>query len=154
MSLIAQRHREGSPAWTLPQLTQRLGVPSHAMRAVLGALRQSDILAQTGDDPPAYLPARDLTRFPVRSLLEAVRSAGEDRYLNPASLPAPAAVEHAIERIELGMHGALNDLCVAELAGEALAAGTQGVPGAADRPGSAPRPEPAKAAETVSHPAP
>jgi membrane protein len=116
MSLIAQRHREGSPAWTLPQLTQRLGVPSHAMRAVLGALRQSDILAQTGDDPPAYLPARDLTRFPVRSLLEAVRSAGEDRYLNPASLPVPAAVEQTLERIEQGVGASLEDLSVATLA--------------------------------------
>jgi membrane protein len=122
MSLIAQRHRAGSPGWTLPQLTQRLGVPSHAMRAVLGALRQADILAQTNDDPPAYLPARDLTGFPVRSLLEAVRSAGEDRYLNPASLPAPPAVEQTIERIEQGVGALLDDLSVAQLAGPAEAA--------------------------------
>jgi membrane protein len=121
MSLIAQRHREGSPAWTLPQLTQRLGVPSHAMRAVLAALRQSDILVQTGDDPPAYVPARDLTCLPVRSLLEAVRSAGEDRYLNPASLPVPAAVEQTLQRIEQGVAALLDDLSVAELAGPAEA---------------------------------
>jgi len=117
MSLIAQHHRDGRAAWTLPQLTQRLGVPTHAMRAVLATLRQSDILAQTGDDPPTYLPARDLTRLPVRSLLEAVRSAGEDRYLNPASLPVPLAVEQALQRIEQGVAASLDDLSVAALAG-------------------------------------
>jgi membrane protein len=84
---------------------------------VLAALRQSDILAQTGDDPPAYLPARDLARLSVSSLLQAVRSAGEDRYLNPASLPVPPAVEQALQRIEQSLGALLEDLSVAALAG-------------------------------------
>jgi membrane protein len=117
MSLIAQHHREGRSPWTLPQLTQRLRVPTHAVRIVLAALRQSDILAQTGGDPPAYLPARDLTRLSVSSLLQAVRSAGEDRYLNPASLPVSPTVEQTLQHIEEGLSALLEDVSVAALAG-------------------------------------
>ncbi len=117
MSLIAQHHRDGRPPWTLPQLAQRLRVPTHALRVVLAALRQSDLLAQTSGDPPAYLPARDLARLSVSSLLQAVRSAGEDRYLNPASLPVSPTVEQALQRIEEGLDALLEDLSVAALAG-------------------------------------
>ena len=128
MSLIAQHHRDGGSPWTLPQLTQRLGVPGHAVRVVLAALRQSDILAQTGGDPPAYLPARDLARLSVSSLLQAVRSAGEDRYLNPASLPVSPAVEQVLQRIEEGLGTLLEGLSVAALAGPAEK-GDRGDPG-------------------------
>lgn len=122
MSLIAQHHRDGQPAWTLLQLAQRLNVPGHAMRAVLGALYQSGVLAHTDADPPAYLPARDLTTLPVRGVLEAVRSAGEDRYLNPSALPVPEVVEQTLHRIEEALDAALGDLTVAALAADPPAA--------------------------------
>ena len=107
MSLIAQHHRDGRPAWTLLQLAQHLNVPGHAMRVVLGALHQSGVLAHTDSDPPAYLPARDLTTLSVRTVLEAVRSAGEDRYLNPSALPVPEVVEQTLQRIEQALDAAL-----------------------------------------------
>jgi membrane protein len=118
MSLIARHHHDGRPAWTLLQLAQRLNVPGHAMRAVLGALQQSGVLAHTDADPPGYLPARDLSALSVRSVLEAVRSAGEDRYLNPSALPVPEIVEQTLHRIEEGLDAALGDLTVAALAAD------------------------------------
>jgi membrane protein len=118
MSLIAQHHRDGQPAWTLLQLAQRLNVPGHAMRAVLGALHHSGVLAHTDADPPAYLPAHDLTTLPVRGVLEAVRSSGEDRYLNPSALPVPEVVEQTLQRIEGALDVALGDMNVAALAAD------------------------------------
>jgi membrane protein len=118
VGLVAQQHRDGGPPWSLPRLSQRLGVPTHALRTVLGALQQAGILAQTGDDPPAYLPARDLARISLRQLLEAVRAAGEDRYLSPAALPAPPAVAAALERVDRALAASLDDLTAADLAGD------------------------------------
>lgn len=118
MSEIARQNRAGGTAWTLPRLSQHLGVPTHALRAVLAALQQAGILAQTGDDPPAYLPARDLTRVPLRQLLEAVRSAGEDRYLSPEALPAPPVVAATLERMEHGIVSSLEQMTIADLAGD------------------------------------
>jgi hypothetical protein len=88
------------------------------MRAVLGALHHSGVLAHTDADPPAYLPAHDLTTLPVRGVLEAVRSSGEDRYLNPSALPVPEVVEQTLQRIEGALDVALGDMNVTALAAD------------------------------------
>jgi len=116
LSLIAQHHHEGRPAWTLARLSQRLGVPLHGMQTVLGALRAGGLLAQTDDDPPAYLPARDLNCVSVSQALATVRTAGEDRYLNPDLVPVPVPVARALERLDRCMDTSLSDITVAELA--------------------------------------
>jgi membrane protein len=121
MSLIAQHHRDGQPAWTAQQLAQHLNVPGHALRVVLEALRHAGVLAHTDSDPAAYLPARDLSVLPVRAVLEAVRSAGEDRFLNPSALPVPEIVEQTLQRIERALDAALGDMSVAALAADAPA---------------------------------
>jgi membrane protein len=91
--LVAAHFIDGRPPWTAQQLAQHLGVPMHAVDATLDALTDGDILVPIADDPPAYVPARDLHRLPLAGLLAAVRRAGEDDFLNPATLPldAPAA---------------------------------------------------------------
>jgi len=116
MSLIAQHHRDGLPAWTSLELSQRLNVPGHAMHAVLNALHQTGILAHTDSEPPGYLPARELATLSVRTVLAAVRSAGEDRFLNPSALPVPEVVEQTIQRMEQALDAALGDLSVTALA--------------------------------------
>jgi membrane protein len=118
MSLIAQHHRDGLPAWTSLQLAQQLNIPGHAMRVVLAALHQTGVLAHTDSDPPGYLPARDLTTLSVRAVLSAVRSAGEDRFLNPSALPVPEVVDQVLQRIEQCLDSALGDLSVTALAAD------------------------------------
>ena len=94
------------------------------MRVVLGALHQTGVLAHTDSDPPGYLPARDLATLPVRVVFDAVRSAGEDRYLNPSALPVPEVVEQTLHRIERAVDVALGDLSVAALAADPSRIGT------------------------------
>jgi membrane protein len=57
------------------------------------------MLVQTGDDPPAYLPSRDIGSITLKDLLYAVRTAGEEQYLGPQSLPAPAEIESIMAKI-------------------------------------------------------
>ena len=116
MSLVAQYHREGTSAWTLAQLSQRLTVPSFALQRVLLALRSGHLLAQTNDDPPAYLPARDLSGVSVAELLRTVRRAGEDRYLDPSRIAVPAPVAEALARFDRSVDTTLGDMSVASLA--------------------------------------
>jgi membrane protein len=88
----------------------------HVTQPVLDALVRGGALAPTGDDPPALLPARDLRTLNVAELLALVRSAGEERFLTPQSLPAAQAVEEALERYERAIQSALGDTDVASLA--------------------------------------
>ena len=75
-------------------------MPVRAVDAVLGALRARGILAFTGDVPPAWLPARDLATVNAKDLLDAVRAAGEDRYLSVDALPGSEPVERLLKRYD------------------------------------------------------
>ena len=105
MYLIGRSHVEEGPSWTFAALTQRLGVPTYALRRVLAALEQAGMLAQTGDDPPAYLPARDLGSIALSEILRAVRTAGEEQYLGPQAVPVPAEIEAMLAKV----NGAIED---------------------------------------------
>jgi membrane protein len=117
-SLIADHYVTGRAAWTFRQLTQALGVPMHAVDVVLAALEQAKLFVESKDDPPAYLPARDLGAISVKQLLEAVRSAGEDRFLNPGALPVSAPVAEVLAHLDLALTAATRDLTLRDLAAD------------------------------------
>ena len=83
---------------------------------VLDALRERGILACTGDEPPGWLPQRDLESASAKDLLDAVRAAGEDRYLSVEVLPAPEAVERLLERSDEALASALSGITLKDLA--------------------------------------
>lgn len=118
MGMIGAHYLSGRPAWTLRQLSQALQVPSHSVAAILDALQDGGLLVQSRDNPRGYLPARDLGAVSVRQLLDIVRSAGEDGFLNPAALPVSATVEHVLQSIERSLDGPFQTMSVMELAGQ------------------------------------
>jgi membrane protein len=113
--LVASQFVHGRPPWTPQQLTQRLGVPMHAVDVVLDALAGSGLVVLTGDDPPAYVPARDLDQLSLAELLATVRKAGEDDFLNPDALPVPAPIANVEARIEAAVSAALDKTSVRDL---------------------------------------
>ena len=115
MYRIGRSHAEGGPAWTFAGLTQHLHVPTYALQRVVDALEQGGLLVRTADDPPAYLPSRDIGAIGVMDMLHAVRAAGEAKYLGPQTLPAPEAVEAVIARLELAFGEQLRGLTLRDL---------------------------------------
>jgi membrane protein len=113
--LVGRAFRDGEPAWTFAALTQRLGVPMHALDAVLGALQRGGILLQTGDDPPAFLPARDLHGIAIDDVLRRVRAAGEENSLGPDAMPAPPELESLLSGMEAAAAGPAQGRSLAEL---------------------------------------
>ncbi len=126
---IASHFVYGRPPWTAQRLTQHLGIPMHAVDVVLDALTGSGLVVETGDDPPAYVPARDLDRLSLADLLAAVRKAGEDEFLNPDALPVPASIADVTARIDAAVAGALHATSLRDLvAAEPGPNGTQPLP--------------------------
>ena len=74
------------------------------------------MLARIADPAIGYLPARELSALKVSELLDIVRRAGEDRYLDESAVVMFPAVADAMERVQRGVHEALADLSVADLA--------------------------------------
>jgi membrane protein len=118
MRLIARRHLAGDPPWDLHQLTHALGVPMHAVQAVLEALARGGLLVESNDDPPGYLPARDLSSVSVKQLIDIIRAAGENRFLSPDSLPVPEEVAELIRRLNESADAALEGKSLRDLAAQ------------------------------------
>lgn len=117
MSLIGRRHLEGQPSWTADALAQALRMPMRVIDGVLEALHAGGLLARTTDQPCGWLPARDVGKISAKELLDAVRTSGENRYLNAAALPAPEAVDRLLQRFDEAIAAALNDVSVKDIAG-------------------------------------
>ncbi|MEK7437329.1 MAG: YihY/virulence factor BrkB family protein [Pseudomonadota bacterium] len=115
MYLIGKTYRDGGPGWTFSSLTQQLDVPSYALQMVLEAFEQDRLLVRTGDDPPAYLPSRDLGSIRLEQLLHTVRAAGEERYLGPEAVPVPAEIEALLARVNLAIDAQVRDLTLRDL---------------------------------------
>ena len=118
MSHVASHFVRGGPPWTLQQLTQRLGIPMHAVHVVLDALEGCGLLTRSHDDPPAYLPARDLADVSVGEFISAVRKAEEDRFLGPESFALTSAADELAERMERAIRSSLEGVSVKALAAE------------------------------------
>ena len=115
MYLIGKTYRDGGTAWTFSDLTQRLGVPTYALQMVLAALEQGGLLVQTGDDPPAYLPSRDLGSIELNDLLLVLRTAGEEHYLGPQAVPVPAEIESILAKLNMAFEEQLRQLTLRDL---------------------------------------
>lgn len=116
MSLVAGRFAAGERMPTAADFTRLLGVPQHALQTVLDALERRQLVAQSTDDPPAYLPARDPALVSVTQVLDAVRAAGEDRYVSADALPAPLAVDALLGRMREAVESSVGDTTLRELA--------------------------------------
>lgn len=115
MHLVGKTYQDGGPAWTFSSLTQQLDVPSYALQMVLEALEQDRLLVRTGDDPPAYLPGRDLGSIRLEQLLHTVRAAGEERYLGPEAVPVPVEIEALLAKVNLAIDAQVGDLTLRDL---------------------------------------
>jgi membrane protein len=109
MQLIGAHFVRGERPWTVDGLTRRLGVPMHPVDLILDALVQGGIVKQTGDDPPAYLPARDLAEVSVAQVLATIRATGESDFLNPDLLPPAQGVDNVMTKIEKAIADATAD---------------------------------------------
>jgi membrane protein len=117
MSLIGRNHLDGSSPWSAATLARFLRMPTDAIDELLVALQSRNILATTGAEPPGWLPVRDLDKVSANELLDTVRTAGEDQYLNTQALPVPEAVARVLQRHDEAAEEALHGVTVKDLAG-------------------------------------
>lgn len=116
MSLVAVRFVAGERMPSLAEFARLLGVPMHALQGVLDALERSQLVVQSGDDPPVFLPARDLSLITVTEVMEIVRAAGEERFLSPEGLPAQPQVDAVLELMQQAVKSSVGEMTVRDLA--------------------------------------
>ena len=115
MYLVARRHLEGKPAWTLESLVQHLGLPMQPVHKVLRLMRDAGFLSETGDDPPAYIPARDPEGITLAAIYDTARSAGENRLVSIENLPGERDVERVLKHVEQAAHASFGEMNLRDL---------------------------------------
>lgn len=119
MYLIADQHHRHAPAWTVPALAARLNLPVAPLERLVAQLIGAGYLVETCDEPPQLIAARDNATVRVTELLDAVRAADENRFLNPARMAAVDAVDALVARIDAGRHALLGELTLRDLLDDA-----------------------------------
>ena len=115
MCLVAGKFLDGEPMPSASEFKRILGVPVHVLQTVLDALERQEFIVQNGDDPPAYLPARDPSLVTVTQVLNAMQIAGEERLLSPEKLPAPRPVEQVLNQAQRAVDSSVGDISLRDL---------------------------------------
>jgi DNA-binding IscR family transcriptional regulator len=110
MYLVGYNHGHNRAPWNLEQLVEQLELPDDPVRRTLRTLVDAGYLIEVaGDDPPVYLPLHDLASTRVVDMLNAVRAAGENRFLNLQQLPPLPPVERLVTEFSDAWQDVLGD---------------------------------------------
>ncbi len=129
MTLVVRRFLAGEAAPSLAEFTRQLGVPMHALQAVLDALGEQGLLAQSADEPTRFLPGRDPSLISVSQVLATVRAAGEERFLAPEAMTVPHVVDEVLDLAREAVDASVGATTLRELASQRGATdGDEGAP--------------------------
>ncbi len=99
MFLIALHFDRGLERWSALGLAERLGLEQGRVDDILDALLRRRLIVQTADDPPAWLPSRDLDEILVADVYLAVRPTAETGPV-PLEREAPEPGERLEQEID------------------------------------------------------
>ena len=109
MFMVAEHHIHNRAPWTSEALVHHLGLPMQPVHHVLQLMVSSEFLAETSDEPPAYLPRRDVETISLSELYEVVRSAGENRFLSLKTFPHQQQVDTAMAALQSAVRSELGE---------------------------------------------
>ena len=107
MYLVAYNHHHDLPSWTEETLSERIGAPVGPLQRLLALLTKQNFLLSTADDPPGYVPARDIETILLSDLVASVREAEESDILAQDQLISITPVNQVVNRLQSAMADAL-----------------------------------------------
>ena len=110
MAEMAVRFFTRAGATSADELASRLGVPSRLIVSIVESLLDDELLCETSDEHPAYLPARSLKDITFADVIAAVRngtSAGTEAVVEQGGDRVTAEYEKVIE-LEMRAAGKTN----------------------------------------------
>lgn len=100
MFLIAENYYYDREYFTAAALAKRLSIDDATAQDMLDLLRDKGLIVETRDDPPAYLPERDIETIAIQQIHQAVRTAdGAFSWAGPAPTRLQP-VDRMLDRID------------------------------------------------------
>jgi membrane protein len=115
MFLIGHSFYHSTRPWQFSSLTDRLGLPADAVHDVLRVLQGKRLIIPSGDEPPAYYPARDIEIIRVKEVIDAIRMAGEDSGTVESEFPVVPEIDAILRKVDEAVAGSLNSETIKDL---------------------------------------
>ncbi len=108
MYYIGYNFYHNKEPWTLHELVDHMKLPVDPVHESLFLLERNSLLLETGDDPPAYLPARDISTISLHDLFKVIRMADAETRIIETKMTTIPEVDSVIEILDNAAIHALN----------------------------------------------
>lgn len=112
---IADNFYHHRDACSAKQLALATNVPSDIVMNILLALEKQNLIKQTNDKVPVYLPAQPLDEISVKQVLDAIRQADEDEHLNSGQLSHNPEVDELFRQLDDSLQQTFSQRIIKEL---------------------------------------
>jgi membrane protein len=109
MYFIGANHYNNKPAWTIDALVQQLKLPLDPVHDIISVLQKNGLILETADDPPAYVPSRDIGTITLSELLKVVRMAEKETLIIERKVISVSDVDSVLEVLEKSTNDALGE---------------------------------------------
>ncbi len=105
MFFIGYDYYHNKQPWTLNSMVDHLGLPVEPIQDVLILLEKNKLILETHDEPPAYIPARDIETITLRELLSSVTETEKEA----ESIERGVVSTREVDRIVKSLDDAVSD---------------------------------------------
>jgi membrane protein len=109
MYLIGYNFYHNKQRWTLNSLVDQLELPHQQIQDCLIQLEDQQLITETGDKEPAYLPAKSIDTIEIREIIAAVRSGYRDHATFEKQNHSIPEIDEVTDRIDDAIHSALGE---------------------------------------------
>lgn len=97
---IGYNHYHNKPPFSLDSLTDRLELPVDPIQDMLTVLESNSLIVETADEPPAYLPAKDIETIKLKELIDSARLADNGSPITDSSAAAVPEVDAVMKTLD------------------------------------------------------
>lgn len=109
MYLIGYNFYNNKDNFTLVSLAQKFEIPEEHIQESLTYLMNKKLIIETTNDPPSYVPAKDLETIKLYEIIEAVRENEEDSKMIEEKFIKMPAVDTVTKKVNDAIYDALGE---------------------------------------------
>lgn len=109
MYFIAYNFVNNQKPWTLNTLVEHMNLPVDVINDMIMLLEKKGLLLETGDDPPAFIPARDIGTISEKEIFNVVRSVDPEVLAVEQRIISVDAIEDVMKRLDTAYQDAMGE---------------------------------------------
>ena len=114
MYLIGYNYYNDLSMWTLESLTERLRLPHEPVEEAVNDLTQHNLIIETADQPPCFVPSRALEKITLKEIIDATRTNYETDLVEKKYL-SMREVDLVTGKVESAIDAALGETSLKDL---------------------------------------